>query len=46
MVTGTDGLFDNLYAQEIASIITKSLEANKTAKVPAVLSSFPPSSPY
>ncbi|XP_019171469.1 PREDICTED: probable protein phosphatase 2C 71 isoform X2 [Ipomoea nil] len=32
VVTGTDGLFDNLYAQEIASIITKLLEANETPK--------------
>ncbi|PSS26216.1 Protein like [Actinidia chinensis var. chinensis] len=28
VVTATDGLFDNLYEQEIASIVSKSLEAN------------------
>ncbi|CAH9084716.1 unnamed protein product [Cuscuta epithymum] len=32
VVTATDGLFDNLYAQEIASIVINSLKANKTPK--------------
>ncbi|VFQ78217.1 unnamed protein product [Cuscuta campestris] len=30
VVTATDGLFDNLYPQEITSIVASSLEANKT----------------
>lgn len=33
IVIATDGLFDNLYSQEIASIISKSLEANLKPKV-------------
>lgn len=33
IVTATNGLFDNLYEQEIASIISKSLQASLTPKV-------------
>lgn len=33
IVTGTDGLFDNIYEQEIASIVSKSLLENLTPKV-------------
>lgn len=38
IVTGTDGLFDNLYEQEIASIVSKSLEANLKPQVEYVIS--------
>ena len=33
IVTATDGLFDNLYEQEIASIVSKSLEAGSKPQV-------------
>lgn len=33
IVTATDGLFDNLYQQEIASIVSKSLEAGLKPQV-------------
>lgn len=34
IVMATNGLFDNLYKQEIASIVSKSLQATKGPKVP------------
>lgn len=37
IVTATDGLFDNLYEQEIASIVSKSLEANLKPQVHYVI---------
>lgn len=33
IVTATDGLFDNLYEQEIASIVTKSLQTSMRLQV-------------
>lgn len=33
IVTATDGLFDNLYEQEIASIVTKSLQTRMRLQV-------------
>lgn len=33
IVTATDALFDNLYDQEIVSIVSKSLEADKSPQV-------------
>lgn len=33
IVTATDGLFDNLYEQEIASVISKSLQAGLKPQV-------------
>lgn len=33
VVTATDGLFDNLYEQEITSIVLKSLQANVNPQV-------------
>lgn len=38
IITATDGLFDNLYEQEIASIVSKSLEANLKPQVHYVIS--------
>lgn len=34
IVTATDALFDNLYDQEIVSIVSRSLEADKSPQVP------------
>lgn len=34
IVTATDALFDNLYDQEIVSIVSKSLAADKRPQVP------------
>lgn len=33
IITATDGLFDNLYEQEIASVISKSLQASLKPQV-------------
>lgn len=33
LITATDGLFDNLYEQEIASIVSKSLQENMQPQV-------------
>lgn len=33
IVTATDGLFDNLYEEEIASIVSKSLQIKQKPKV-------------
>lgn len=33
IVTATDALFDNLYDQEIVSIVSRSLEADKSPQV-------------
>lgn len=34
VITATDGLFDNLYEQEIASIVSKSMHASLKPQVP------------
>lgn len=37
IVMATNGLFDNLYKQEIASIVSKSLQDTKGPKVPPLI---------